>query len=64
MASPFIVKSGLIGEVASLDGDSLLVFYYLSASEIWSDEEVVFSGRGGLMRGGQRYNNKSTLYYW
>jgi hypothetical protein len=28
--------------VASLDGDNLVVFYYLSASEIWLDERGDF----------------------
>ena len=32
----------LIRGMASLKGDNLLVFYYISASEIWSDK------RGGL----------------
>jgi hypothetical protein len=32
------LKSGLIIEVASLEEDNLLVFYYLSASEIWPDK--------------------------
>jgi hypothetical protein len=27
--------------VASLDGDNLVVFYYLSASEIWLDKRGV-----------------------
>jgi hypothetical protein len=36
------LKSGLIREVASLEGDNLVVLYYLSASEIWPDK------RGGL----------------
>jgi hypothetical protein len=32
--------------VVSLKGDNLLVFYYLSASEIWPDQGVVFVGSG------------------
>jgi hypothetical protein len=39
------LKSGLIRGVASLEDDNLVVLYYLSASEIWSDK------RGGLSRG-------------
>jgi hypothetical protein len=35
-------KNGLIWEVTFLQGDSTVVFYYLSASEIWPDK------RGGL----------------
>jgi hypothetical protein len=31
--------------VASLEGDNLVVYYYLSASEIWPDK------RDGLIRG-------------
>ena len=40
-------KSILISEVAS--HDNLLTFYYLSASEIWTDKWVVF-GESGLVR--------------
>jgi len=29
------LKSGLIREVASLEGDNLVIFYYLSASDVW-----------------------------
>jgi hypothetical protein len=36
--------------VASLEGDKWIVFYYLSASEIWPDEMVAFDG-SGLIRG-------------
>ena len=39
--------SGLIRGVVSLEGSSLVVICYLSASEIWSDK------RGGLSRGEQ-----------
>jgi hypothetical protein len=35
--------------MASLKGDDLVVFYYLSASEIWPDERVAF--KSGLIRG-------------
>jgi hypothetical protein len=38
VASLLKLKSGLIIEVASLEEDNLLVFYYLSASEIWPDK--------------------------
>jgi hypothetical protein len=41
------LKSGLIRGVVSLEGSSLVVFCYLSASEIWPDK------RGGLSRGEQ-----------
>ena len=41
------MKSGLIRGVVFLEGTSLVVFYYLSASEIWPDK------RGGLSRGEQ-----------
>jgi hypothetical protein len=30
--------------MASLKGDDLVVFYYLSASEIWPDKRVAFGG--------------------
>ena len=30
-----LLKSGLIREVASIEGPILVVFYYISASEIW-----------------------------
>jgi hypothetical protein len=36
------MKCGLIRRMVSLEGDSLVVFYYLCASEIWPDK------RGGL----------------
>ena len=39
------LKSDLIRGVVSLENDNLVVLYYLSASEIWSDK------RGGLSRG-------------
>jgi hypothetical protein len=42
------VKSGVIRGVVSLEESSLVVFYYLVASEIWSDK------RGGISRGEQR----------
>jgi hypothetical protein len=29
------LKFGLIGQVASIEGDNVLIFYYLSALEIW-----------------------------
>jgi len=35
------LKDGLIRGLASLDGDNLVVFYYHSVSEIWSDKRVV-----------------------
>ena len=41
------LKSGVIRGVVSLEGSSLVVFYYLIASEIWRDK------RGGLSRGEQ-----------
>ena len=41
------VKSGVIRGVVSLEESSFVVFYYLVASEIWSDKS------GGLCRGEQ-----------
>ena len=41
------MKSDLIRGVVSLEGSSLVVFCYLSASEIWPDKS------GGLSRGEQ-----------
>jgi hypothetical protein len=41
------LKSGLIRSMASLEGDNLVVFYYLSVSENWPDK------RDGLSGGGQ-----------
>jgi hypothetical protein len=49
------VKSGVIRGVVSLEESSLVVFYYLVASEIWSDK------RGGLSRGEQC--NEIAKYY-
>jgi hypothetical protein len=37
------MKSGLLREVAYLEMDSLIIFYYYKASETWSDK------RGGLL---------------
>jgi len=37
--------------VDSLKGDNLVVFYYLSASEIWPHKKVAF-GERGLIGGG------------
>jgi hypothetical protein len=42
-------NSGFIIEVASLEGDNLVVFYTRNASEIWPDK------RGSLMREGLLY---------
>jgi hypothetical protein len=41
------LKTGLIRGMASLEWDNLVVFYYLSVSEIWPDK------RDGLSGGGQ-----------
>jgi hypothetical protein len=41
------LKTGLIRGMASLEGDNLVVFYYLSVSENWPYK------RGGLSGGGQ-----------
>jgi len=43
--------------VASLQGDNLVLFYYLSASEIWPDKRVACGG-SGLTRGGLLYKAK------
>ena len=45
------LKSGVIRGVDSLEGSSLVVICYLSASEIWRDK------RGGLSRGEQFSSN-------
>ena len=42
--------------MASLEGDNLVVFYYLSVSEIWPDK------RGGLSGGGQFSGILLSLY--
>jgi len=36
------MKSGLIRRVTSLDGDTLVVVYYLGAFEIWPDKKGGF----------------------
>jgi len=42
------MKSGL---VVSLEGNNLVVYYHLSASEIWPDiREVAFGGSGLIKR--------------
>jgi hypothetical protein len=40
------LKTGLIREMASLEGDNLVVFYYHSVSENWPDKRGGLSGRG------------------
>jgi len=45
------LKSGHIIEVASLEEDNLLVFYYLSASEIWPDKMCGLKWVKGLLEG-------------
>ena len=40
-------RGGLITEVASLQGGNLVVFYYVSASDVWPNN------RGDLSWGGQ-----------
>jgi hypothetical protein len=35
--------------MASLEGDNLVVFYYLSVSDIWPDKRVTF-GENGLIK--------------
>ena len=44
--------SGLIAGVASLEGDNYVVFYYLTASEIWPDKRGSFGGKWHYSRGG------------
>jgi len=39
--------------MAFLEGDNLVVLYYLNASDIWSDKEIeVVFGGSSLIRGG------------
>ena len=45
-ATPSVMKNGLIIEVASLEGDSLVVFYFRRVSEIWHDKMVGFWHEG------------------
>jgi hypothetical protein len=40
------LKTGLIRGIASLEGDNLVVFYYLSVSENWPDKRDGLSGGG------------------
>ena len=44
-------KVSLQREVASIKVDNLLVFQYLSESEIWSDKKVLSFDGSGLIRG-------------
>jgi hypothetical protein len=44
--------------VASLEGDNLVVFSYLSASEIGSDKRVAFGGSG------LELTRRGNYYYW
>ena len=45
-ATPSVMKKGLIIEVASLEGDSLVVFYFRRVSEIWHDKMDDFCHEG------------------
>ena len=47
-------KSVLVRGVLSLEGDNLVVFYYLSASEICPDKGAAI-GESGIIRGGLLY---------
>jgi hypothetical protein len=42
------LKTGLIREMASLEGDNLVVFYYHSVSENWPDKRGGLSGSDTL----------------
>ena len=50
-------KSGLIRGMASLETDNELVFYYLSASEIWPEKR-------GLIRGGATVLADISIQYY
>jgi hypothetical protein len=55
------LKTGLIRGVASLEGDNLVVFYYLSVSENWPDKRDGFSG-GGHQRGHPSYQARFQIH--
>jgi hypothetical protein len=40
------LKAGLIRGMASLEGDNLVVFYFLGVSENWPDKRDCLSGGG------------------
>jgi hypothetical protein len=40
------LKTDLIRGMASLEGDNLVIFYYLSVSENWPDKRDYLSGGG------------------
>ena len=44
-------EGGFVRGVASLEGDRVVVFYHLCASEIWLDIRVAFGGSGHLREG-------------
>jgi len=44
-------KVVLVRGVSFLEGDNLLIFYYLSASEIWSDKKGGLRSEGPYKRG-------------
>ena len=46
--------------VPPLKGNNLVVFYYLSASEIWPVQRVDFDRRGFIREGGPLYNKTLT----
>jgi len=56
-------KSSLISEVASHDRDNLLIFYYLSASEIWTDKWVVFGESGRVRVRVMGFNFQFQIYF-
>ena len=46
--------------MAYLEGDNLVAFYYISASELWLDEKGAFGG-SDLIRKGLLYHNFSHI---
>jgi hypothetical protein len=51
-------EGGFVRGVASLEGDRVVVFYHLCASEIWLDIRVAFGGCGRLREG------NTVLFYF
>ena len=52
--------------MASLEGDNLVVFYYLSVSEIWPDKRDGLSGGGqssGILLSHLSVGGQSLKYY-
>jgi hypothetical protein len=56
--------SGHIIWVASLEGNNLVVFYYLGPPEIWLDSMVAFCGSGHIIWVVSLEGNNLVIFYY